>query len=258
MRNPNLQTPDGGDATLFKRAQRAPMTLAALDARRTGNRARTSPVNDVEALDLDLIKRAQRRGSSSLSKFDQGRNTNLRKRDPGAAVSTIHARIHSADEDEDGNRTFTADLDEAGGLDYRRSADFFHADDGPVHFGNNQGKHVGQITHIRRNKRDKAVHLAASCHDDDEWKKIKSGVYSHLAIETKPGPGGAQVPGRVHLTDSKVSHKAERFLTLRKRDGSVERVPFITPTTMAIGKRESLDVFKVCTSPRRAKDLIRA
>jgi hypothetical protein len=91
------------------------------------------------------------------------------------------------------------------------------------------------------------VRMSVKMYDEDEWKKVSEGMYSHIAVQTKPGASGGQVPIKFTLSDSSAAEPA-KYLKLAKRDGSVSTVRIKQQGAVGVGpmlKRDGgLDAFR--------------
>ncbi len=155
-----------------------------------------------------------------------------------SAVSSVGNPISQVTESDESSRTFEADLDEAGGLNYKASQK--HFSNPPLHVyapggkDGERGKHAARLTSTYRHDKSKKVRMSVKVHDEDEWGKISEGMYSHVRIETKPGASGGQVPVKFTLSDSSAAEPA-KYLKLAKADGSVESVDFKRQDSVGAG-----------------------
>jgi hypothetical protein len=81
-----------------------------------------------------------------------------------------------------------------------------------------RGRPVGNLDYMADDSKQK-IQLKATCHDEDDAKKLREGMYSHLKVEHDED----RKPVHVSLTDS-AQQEASNFLKLTKRDGSTSTV----------------------------------
>jgi hypothetical protein len=162
--------------------------------------------------------------------------------------STVYHKIRSMDE---ASGKVVATADQSTGLkDYKGTKANYNRHL-PAHFSGpkpdklRNGKPVGDLD-MDFDDSKQAIHLHASCQDEDEQKKLAAGLYTHLAVDHD----ASGKPVHVRLTDSAHS-PAATHLKLAKRDGSVSMVKIRAGGGNAVSplnKREELDPFKRCLS----------